>query len=97
MITIGPVEPVEEGIPMGRYFVVWLRPPGSVMPWRLLCDRGGRAVTRHDRAGADEMALRAMDGGSVCAVVGETLLPLERDTRLYARLSGGVMREHLTD
>ena len=83
-------------VPMGRHFTIWVRPSRSVMPWHPLADRSGRVVVKRDRKDADACALRVMEGG-VCAVVSETLLPLEPSASLCAVLVGGVRREMLGD
>ena len=74
---------------MGRHFIVWVRPSRSIMPWNPLADRSGRVVVSRSREDADACAMRAMEGGSVCAWVGETLLPLEPSPTLCAVLSDG--------
>jgi len=75
-----------------RHFVIWVRPSRSIMPWKLLCDSRGAAITCLDRQTADDRALQAVEGGSVCAIVGETLLPIESSAMLFARLSTGEER-----
>ena len=74
---------------MGRHFIVWLRPSRSIMPWNPLANRSGQVVVSRSREDADACALRVMEGGSVCAWVGETLLPLEPSPTLCAVLSDG--------
>ena len=76
-------------VAMGRHFIVWVRPSRSIMPWHPLADRRGQVVVSRSREDADACALRAMEGGSVCAWVGETLLPLEPSPTLCAVLSDG--------
>ena len=75
-----------------RHFVIWVRPSRSIMPWKLLCDSRGAAITCLDRQTADDRASQAVEGGSVCAIVGETLLPIEPSDMLFARLSTGEER-----
>ncbi len=82
---------------MGRYFIVWLRPSRSIVPWHPLANRSGQVVVSRSREDADACARRVMEGGSVCAWVGETLLPLESSPTLFARLASGERVELLGD
>lgn len=45
-----------------------------------------------DRQTADSRALQAVEGGSVCAIVSEVLLPVESSAMLFAQLSTGEVR-----
>ena len=82
---------------MGRHFIVWVRPSRSIMPWHPLADRRGSVVVSRSREDADACAMRAMEGGGVCAWVGETQLPLEPSPSLFARLASGELVEMLGD
>lgn len=75
-------------VPMGRHFTIWVRPSRSIMPWRPLADRSGAVVVKRDAGDANACAVQAMEGGSVCAMVCETLLPLEPSPTLHAVLIG---------
>jgi len=78
-----------------RHFIIWIRPSRSIMPWKLLHDSRGAAITCQDRQTADARALQAMEGGSVCAIVSETMLPVEPSDTIFARLSTGEVRRTL--
>ena len=83
-------------VAMGRYFVVWVRPSRSLMPWKPLADSRGSVVVKRDRENADDCARRVMESG-LCAVVGEPLLPIAPDDRLYCVGVGGDRRDALDD
>ena len=82
---------------MGRYFIVWVRPSRSIMPWHPLANRDGRVVVIRSREDADACAMRAMEGGGVCAWVGETQLPLAPSPSLFAVLVSSERVEMLGD
>ena len=76
---------------------VWVRPSRSVMPWKPLTDSRGAVVVKRSRDEADAVAIRAMEGGSMCAWVSETMLPLAPSPSLFAVLVGGERVELLGD
>jgi hypothetical protein len=82
---------------VSRHFVIWIRPSRSIMPWKLLHDSRGVVVARQDRETIDRLALQAMEGGSVCAIVSETMLPVEPSDTLFAKLSTGETRNLIED
>ena len=76
------------------YYVVWVRPPRSVVPWRVLSS-GGQAKVLRAACDADEMALRLSDGSDLCAVVAAVYLPAGVSDEVSAVLASGEVRNVL--